>query len=168
VNNKSNYVDLQHLTRLRQPGVEMLIRLGELDTISTIEQASAIQPLIKIARGHRAIQVRISAIKGLRNFKDLRIDKLGEELITDVNPAIRLAAIELFLKCGEEQHAELLERRLKSETVPEIKAKLVETIKQIKPGPEKISASKMVKVAAIQGVSEFGNTLKNRNKCLYR
>ena len=154
--------DIQSLTRLRGPGLRMLVRLREEGALARVEDPDAIPALMRIAERHSSVRARVQAMGGLASFQDERIMDLAARSLLDPEPRVRLAAASMFSELGEERHVPLLERVLKNETNPLVHLVLEQTVAGVAPRAPGDSPQRTVRTAAIQFRSQFGRPAENR------
>jgi len=162
---RNNRGDVARLARLRGPGARMLIRIGEASALASVRHSGMIPTLLDIARSHPDPRVRAYAFQGLRQFWDDRIVAAAVEGLTDPASAVRGSAADTIAELGDQRHLPLLRKVERSETDPEVKAKLNRAIGLLPPvAGERGPPQKTVRVAAVQFISEMGRPEQNRRR----
>jgi len=156
--------DTRLLTRLAEPGIWMLLRIGEDGALTRIRDPEMIPVLLGIARMHPDPRTRAYAFVALRQFKDERTIELASAALSDPDKRVRLAAAHLFDELGQQKHLPLLRRAAKAESAPVVRVALERAIKVIALGPATPKAERTVKVAAVQFISQYGQPEHNRKR----
>jgi predicted amidohydrolase len=148
------------LLSAKTPGVYMLVWRGAADTLPLSQDAAIVGTLQKITAGGYDVPTKVNAWFALANFEDERTLRLAAEALGDRADEIRRAAATVFYFLGTERDLPVLEKALAAEKSSQVRSTLASAIAAIAPAllPE---PRQKVKVAAIQFVSEFGNTEGN-------
>ena len=164
---ENNAGDVALMARLRGPGVRMLIRVNVLAALADVTDPEMLPTLLDVARLHPNPEVRVWALRGLRNFWDENIFATFESALAGNEPRVRKAAAEGLGALGDTRHKAILERAIALEKDPAVKATTARAVATLPPAPaaEPAAATQgKVKVAAVQFMSEFGAPELNRRR----
>jgi hypothetical protein len=130
--------DISLLKRLRRPGADALVRLGEAEALATVDDPAMGPTLADLAASHADPAVRRAALQGLARLPGPHAAGAAATSLADGDPAIRALAAHVLGDRGEARHLPALRAAAQRETIPDVRRAIdraIETLAHVPPAP---------------------------------